>query len=155
MDYHSLYVGQSFQVPKVAISSDEADEFSRRYDPQGLHLELNTAQQAIYGGIIVSGFQTMAVLWRSFIDTKVLGEESLGGLEAKMKWKRAVYAGDELEGAVTVKEMRSTSREDRGLVTFNMTGWNQRQEPVLEMEWVSLISTRKISQQAESNTRLD
>jgi len=43
-------------------------DFALRYDPQPFHLDVEAARASNYGGLIASGFQTMALGFRVFLD---------------------------------------------------------------------------------------
>src|SRR3546814_16543367 len=51
-------------------SSDLAQivDFAMRYDPQPIHIDLEAAKDGPFGGLIASGFQTLALAFRLFLD---------------------------------------------------------------------------------------
>ena len=75
------------------------------------------AEQGPFGEVIASGWQTVAVMMRLFVDHYL----PTGGLAApgidELRWPNPVRPGDTLRVRVTVLEARlSRSKPDRGLV---------------------------------------
>ena len=56
-----LYLGQKFTTDPVTISESEIIAFAEKYDPQPFHIDKDSAEKSVYGGLIASGFQTIAI----------------------------------------------------------------------------------------------
>jgi len=125
--------GDRFETAAATIDEGEMIEFARRYDPQSFHLDAEAAKRSIFGELVGSGFLTMAMTWRLFFATGVLGEANLGspGFE-EVRFTKPVRPGDALRVAVEVVEARpSATRPDRGVVRFQYRTYNQRGEEVM------------------------
>jgi acyl dehydratase len=136
--------GQEFHTSGVTLTEGEIIDFALRFDPQPFHLDVEAAKQTIFGGLIASGFHTMALTFRLYVQTNALATASLGspGLD-EVRWLRPVRPGDTLRAVVEVLETRpSTSKPDRGIVTVKYTTRNQRGEPVMTMLAKQLIRRR-------------
>jgi acyl dehydratase len=136
--------GRQFQTEGVTVTEGQITEFALAFDPQPFHLSAETARSSIYGGLIASGFQTMALTFRLFVQTRALAACSLGspGVD-ELRWLRPVRPGDTLRAAVRVVEQRpSASKPDRGIVRLAWTTLNQRDEPVLTMTSMQLVRRR-------------
>lgn len=128
-----LSPGQRFTTPGLTLSEAEIIDFAWRYDPQPFHLDVNAAAESPYGGLIASGFQSLAICFRLFIQTGMLHGASLGspGID-ELRWLAPVRPGDTLHSEIEVLEVRpSRSKPDRGIVRFKYQAVNQRQEIVL------------------------
>lgn len=128
-----LAVGQKFSTPGVTLSEAEIIDFAWRYDPQSFHLDAHAAAESPYGGLIASGFQSLAICFRLFIQSGVLAESSLGspGID-ELRWLAPVRPGDTLHSEIEVLEIRpSRSKPDRGIARLLYQASNQRQEVVL------------------------
>jgi len=128
-----LSPGLSFTTPGVTLSEAEIIDFAWRYDPQSFHLDANAAAGSPYGGLIASGFQSLAVCFRLFIQSGILAESSLGspGID-ELRWLAPVRPGDTLHCEVEVLEVRpSRSKPDRGIARLRYQAVNQRPEVVL------------------------
>lgn len=136
--------GREFRTDGVTITEAQILDFALAFDPQPFHLDAEAAKETIFGGLIASGFQTMALTFRLFIQTRALAASSLGspGVD-ELRWLRPVRPGDTLRAVVQVVEQRpSTSKPDRGIVRLHWTSLNQRGEPVLTMTSLQLVRRR-------------
>lgn len=128
-----LSPGQRFTSPGLTLTEAEIIDFAWRYDPQSFHLNANAAADSPYGGLIASGFQSLAICFRLFIQSGVLADSSLGspGID-ELRWLAPVRPGDTLHSEIEVLEARpSKSKPDRGIARLRYHAVNQRQEVVL------------------------
>ncbi|MDE1546436.1 MaoC family dehydratase [Dechloromonas agitata] len=128
-----LAPGQRFTSPGLTLSEAEIIDFAWRYDPQPFHLDATAALGSPYGGLIASGFQSLAICFRLFIQSGVLAESSMGspGID-ELRWLAPVRPGDTLHSEIEVLEVRpSSSRPDRGIARLKYQAVNQRGETVL------------------------
>ena len=142
-----LTPGQQFTTPGVTLTEAEIIDFAWRYDPQSFHLDANAAANSPYGGLIASGFQSLAVCFRLFIQSGVLAESSLGspGID-ELRWLAPVRPGDTLHCTIEVLEVRpSSSKPDRGIARLRYRAVNQRQEAVLSFIVNHLLRRRTIA----------
>jgi acyl dehydratase len=113
------------------------------FDPQPF-ISTSSRQGDDLRGLIASGFQTMALTFRLFVETRALVAGSLGspGVD-EVRWLRPVRPGDTLRVTVQVLEQRpSRSKPDRGIARLHWTTLNQRGEPVLTMTSMQLVRRR-------------
>ena len=136
--------GREFRTDGVTLTEAQILDFALAYDPQPFHLDAEAAKQSIFGGLIASGFHTMALTFRLFAQTRALAACSLGSPGAdELRWLRPVRPGDTLRAIVRVVEQRpSTSKPDRGIVRLHWTTLNQKGEPVLTMTSMQLVRRR-------------
>lgn len=128
-----LAPGQRFTSPGLTLTEAEIIDFAWRYDPQPFHLDANAAADSPYGGLIASGFQSLAICFRLFIQSGVLAESSMGspGID-ELRWLAPVRPGDTLHSEIEVLEVRpSSSKPDRGIARLKYQAVNQRGETVL------------------------
>jgi len=136
--------GREFLTDGVTITEAQILDFALAFDPQPFHLDVEAAKQSIFGGLIASGFHTMALTFRLFAQTRALAASSLGspGVD-ELRWIRPVRPGDTLRAVVRVAEQRpSTSKPDRGIVRLQWTTLNQAGESVLTMTSMQLVRRR-------------
>lgn len=115
------------------LTLDSMIAFASLYDPQSFHIDVEAAKTSPYGGLIASGFQTLAVGFRLFLDTAVLAGTSFGSNAVdELRWVRPVRPGDTIHTVARVIEARpSASKPDRGIVRASFRVLNQRDEDVL------------------------
>lgn len=139
-----LSVGDRFISGGLTLTEAEIIDFAFRYDPQPFHLDVNAAAESPYGGLIASGFQSIALCFRLFIQSAIFKESSIGspGLD-EVRWLAPVRPGDTLHSEVEVLEVRpSTSKPDRGIARLRYAAVNQRGETVLSFIGNNLLKRR-------------
>ena len=142
--FEEFAVGDRFTSGTVTIGESDITDFARRYDPQPFHIDPAAAQETIFGGLIASGFQTLAAGFRLIWDTGIFAGSSLGspGFD-ELRWLKPVRPGDTLHVECEVVEIRpSQSKPDRGIVRFAYRYINQRGEVVLTMIAMQLLRRR-------------
>ncbi len=141
-----LKVGDRFTSGGITLTDGEIIDFALRYDPQPFHLDVNAAAESPYGGLIASGFQTIALCFRMFIQSGIFRDSSIGspGLD-EVRWLAPVRPGDTIHSVVEVLEVRpSNSKPDRGIAKMRYQAINQRGEPVLSFLGNNLLKRRTL-----------
>ena len=64
--FDDLKEGERFVTGERALDEAEIVAFARAFDPQPIHVDAAGAADGPYGGLIASGFQTMALGFRLF-----------------------------------------------------------------------------------------
>lgn len=148
---HTMYledfeVGQRFKTHAMSLDEPAIMDFARQFDPQPIHTDREAAAEGPYGGIIASGFHTVGVIFRLWIDLGLMLKSSLGGPGIEdLKWIAPVRPEDTLHAEVEVTEVRpSKSKPDRGIVRFQMEGFNQRNEMVISFVGITFIKRKPV-----------
>ena len=142
--FDDFEVGERFTTPGITVSEAQILDFALAYDPQPFHLDKEAAAQSLYGGLIASGFQTLALGFRAFYQAGVINDCSLGspGLD-ELRWLKPVRPGDTLHAEVEVKSTRaSRSKPDRGIVHMDWEVKNQAGEVVMTFTGIHLLRRR-------------
>ena len=128
-----LTVGDTFETGGITLTEGAIVDFALTHDPQPFHVDKVAAADSIFGGLIASGFQTIALTFRLFRDTGVLTGTNMGGHGMdEVRWLAPVYPGDTLRARVTVEILTpSRSKLDRGTVRFRYRTYNQDDVEVL------------------------
>ena len=140
--FEDFTVGREFHTDGATVT--ESQILALAFDPQPFHMDLEAAKQSMFGGLIASGFHSMALTFRLFAQTRALAACSLGspGVD-EVRWLKPVRPGDTLRATVQVVEQRpSGSKPDRGIIRLHWTALNQRSEPVLTMTSMQLVKRR-------------
>ena len=89
------------------MSEAQILDFALAYDPQPFHLDRTAAEASPYGGLIASGFQTLALAFRMFYQEKVINACSMGspGM-SELRWLGPVRPGDTLRTEAEVLSTR-------------------------------------------------
>ncbi len=135
--------GAVFELGSFTMTEREIIDFARQFDPQDMHVDPAVAASGPFGGVIASGWQTIGLMMRLFVD-RFLPKNGLAspGID-ELRWTRPVYPGDVLSVRVTITESRlSKSRPDRGLTKNLVEIRNQDNEVVLTMRPMNFIRVR-------------
>lgn len=127
-----LAAGDKFVTGGVTLTESGIIGFALTYDPQPFHLDAAAAAESIYGGLIASGFQVVALAFRLFIQSGMLAGSSMGspGID-ELRWFAPARPGDTLHAEVEVLAVTpSKSKADRGIARLRYTMLNQRREAV-------------------------
>ena len=83
--------GDRVQSAPLLVSEALILEFARFYDPQVFHIDPQAATETVYGGLIASGLQTIAVTFKLFLETGTLAASSPGspGLDEILEGARS------------------------------------------------------------------
>jgi acyl dehydratase len=140
-----LEAGQCFSTNGVTLTEAEIIDFAWRYDPQPFHLDVDAASRSPYGGLIASGFQSLALCFRLFIQTGIFLKSSLGspGID-ELRWLAPVRPKDTLHCEIEVLDVRpSRSRPERGIARLKYRAINQHGETVLSFIVNHLLGRRE------------
>jgi acyl dehydratase len=108
--------GRVFELGTRALSEEEIIEFAAEWDPQTMHLRPQAAADGERPSVIASGWQTVCVWMRLYVDA-VLSRAAMltaPGVE-ELRWLRPVSPGMRLRGRATIVEAwRSEGALGRG-----------------------------------------
>jgi acyl dehydratase len=142
--FEDFAAGDCFESAPLTVSEALIIEFGRTYDAQLFHVDPEAAKATVYGGLIASGLQTIALTFKLFLETGTIAASSLGspGLD-EIRWKVPVRPGDTLRVVAEVLETRpSASKADRGIVRIRYTTVNQDGAEAMTMIGNQLLRRR-------------
>lgn len=136
--------GETIRSASASLSEAEIVAFARDYDPQPFHIDPEAARATHFGGLIASGFQTMALAFRLFYEQDAIAACSMGspGMD-KLRWHRPVRPGDAIRTEVEIRDLRpSESKPDRGYGTLAYKVLNQDDEIVMTFTCTLIMRRR-------------
>jgi acyl dehydratase len=145
MFWEDFQVGDTAPMGEALVERDAAIEFASKYDPQPFHIDEAAARASMYGGLIASGWHTVALVMRMMVDSYLSKAASLGspGVD-NVRWLKPVRPGDRIRGQRTVLESRASgSRPNMGLVKTRWEVYNQNDELVMTMEGYGMFARRQ------------
>jgi acyl dehydratase len=136
--------GVRFESPGITVTESEIIHFAFRYDPQPFHLDAQAARASPYGGLIASGFHTLGLSFRLFLQTGAFQACSLGAIGIdEVRWLLPVKPADTLRVVSEVLEAKaSSSKPDRGIVRIKHSTLNQREETVQTLVGIHILRRR-------------
>ncbi len=132
--YDELAVGMVFehQPSRTVTETDNLLFTTLTMNPQPLHLDAEFAKSTQHGRILVNSIFTLGLVVGLSVGDTTLGT-TIGNLGFdETTFPNPVFIGDTITARTRVIEMReSKSKSDRGIVTFEHEGVNQRGEVVV------------------------
>lgn len=137
--------GQTMEMGSRRMELEDMVAFAREYDPQVFHVDEEAAKNTPFGGIIASGWMTLAIMARLGVDGLMADVAGLGspGIDSA-RWLQSVRAGDTLTGHGRVLRTKASERDQRrGTVWFELELVRDEDgEPVLRVELPMFIARR-------------
>jgi acyl dehydratase len=140
-----LKIGDRFESGGYTLTEADIIGFAFKYDPQPFHIDVEAAKGPPFGGLVASGFQTLALGFRVLHATGWLTSANLGGVGIDaLRWLKPVRPGDTLRTVTIVKEITpSKSKPDRGVLKHEVIVFNQRDEQVMTGTFVIVAKRRR------------
>jgi acyl dehydratase len=129
-----LSIGQRFRSGSIVVDVERIKAFAAEFDPQPFHLDEAAAASSIFGGLVASGWHTLALSMRLLVDGELKIAGGLVGVGVEqIRWPAPVRPGDRIRVDSEVVELRpSRSNPSRGIVKFKSQTLNQHDELVME-----------------------
>ncbi|MDH3475992.1 MAG: MaoC family dehydratase [Rhodospirillales bacterium] len=144
--FDDFEIGERFESRGVTLTESQILDFALAYDPQPFHLDREAAAASPFGGLIASGFQTLALAFRMFYQQGLIATCGMGspGM-AELRWLAPVRPGDTLVTHTEVKDMRpSRSRPDRGTLDMFFEVRNQHGNAVMTFLATMILARRPV-----------
>ena len=127
-------VGAIFDLGSFVLSEDDMVDFATRYDPQSMHVDRDWAAQGPFGGLIASGWHTVAALMRLIVENFLPHNGLASPGVNELRWLAPLRPGDDLMLDVEIVEARvSRSRPSTGIVTVKCVIRNAAGQVLCEM----------------------
>jgi acyl dehydratase len=142
--WEDFKVGDTMPLGETLVDRDEVIAFATRFDPQPFHIDEEAAKASMYGGLIASGWHTVALVMRMMVDSYLNRSASLGspGVDS-VRWLKPVRPGDRIRAQRTTLESRaSSSRPNLGVIKDRWEAFNQHGELVMVMEGYGMFERR-------------
>ncbi|WP_372019389.1 MaoC family dehydratase [Tistrella mobilis] len=146
LHFEDFAAGQVFRTPARSVTEDEIIAFASQFDNQPFHVDREAAAASIYGGIIASGFHTLALGFRLVLEAQIVSTASMGspGLD-EVRWLKPMRPGDTIRLELEVTEViPSRSKPDRGIVKLLYKTYNQNDEVICTMRSMWMLRRRVV-----------
>lgn len=131
--YEQFFVGQEFEHPwsRTVTEMDNTLFSALTLNVQPLHLDAEFAAKTEFGQRIVNSMFTAGLMIGMSVNDTTLGTTVANLGFNEMRFPKPVFHGDTLRSRSKVLAMReSQSHPEAGIVEFEHTCWNQRNEMV-------------------------
>lgn len=141
--FEDLVVGEQRVSEWRTVATEEIVDFARQYDPQWFHSDVEAAEQSVFGEVVASGVQLLAI-WRQ-LDHGINGDIDfvcgIGFDDYRMK--RALRGGDRVRVSSRILELTpSTSRDDRGTAITAYEMVDDHGRTILSFKSINLVHRR-------------
>lgn len=147
-------VGDRIDSGECTVTLDMIRSFAELYDPQPMHLDEEAARGTIFGTLVGSGWQTLALTMRLLVDARLLGSTPIVGAEFKeLRFHAPMRPGDSLRASAEVKAVRpSKSKPDRGFIDFEVTTRTGDGAPLVTQHWSLVLPARAAAASHNAST---
>ena len=130
-------------IRRTVTETDNVLFSALTYNCAPLHIDAEYSKNTIYGQRLVNSMFLFALINGVIVIDTTIGT-TLGNLGyEEVKFPKPVFHGDTIHVVTEVLDRRlSKKRTDSGVVTFRHTGYNQRDEVVVECKRAGLMLTR-------------
>lgn len=143
--YEEFFVGQKFDHPwtRTVTETDNLLFSSLTMNVQPLHIDAHFSAKTEFGKPLVNSIFTLGLIIGISVNDTTIGT-TVGNLGfGETKFPKPVFHGDTLRARTKIVAMReSRSRPEVGIVEFEHTGINQRDEVVVICRRQGMIRKR-------------
>ncbi len=143
--FEEFIVGQKFvhEIRRTVTEMDNVLFSSMTYNPAPIHIDHAYAATTEFGKPLVNSLFTLGLVIGLSVQDTTFGT-TIGNLGmADTVFPKPVFAGDTIRAETEVKAIReSASRPTQGIVTFEHTGLNQRDEVICRTVRSALMMKR-------------
>lgn len=139
-NFDQFELSDEFETASRTITEADVAQFaglSGDYNP--LHTDEEFMKSGPFKGRIAHGMLLASVATGQANQLGIFEGTSLAVLSITLKFTNAVRFGDTVRTILTCKEKKESSKPDRGTATFDVRMLNQRNETVMESQWVVLL----------------
>jgi acyl dehydratase len=108
-------------------------------DFQPEHMNEEYAKHSPLGGRVAHGLLTLSAATGMVNQMGISEGTTIALLEVKTRFTKPVRFGDTIRAIFKIIDKKETKKPDRGIVTSEVKVVNQRNEVVLESEWVVML----------------
>ncbi len=142
--FEDFYVGQEFVTKARTVTEADVVNFAAlSWDTNQLHTDKEFAKKTIFGERIAHGMLGIVIHSGLSQMLGIMEGTILAFLGMTWKFHLPIRIGDTVHVVQRVKEMRESSKKDRGVLTFDKEIINQRGEIVQTGTTTVLLAKRK------------
>jgi acyl dehydratase len=142
--FEDYRIGAVYDIGTFCLAEADIVEFASRYDPQAMHTDPVWAASGPFGGLIASGWHTIAATMRLIVLNFLPANGLVSPGIDELRWLLPVRPGEVMTVRATILDARrSRSRRDRGLIHGHVEVLSPAGEPALSMKPKNFIPCRE------------
>jgi len=138
--FNEFNVGDKFTTASRTITEADVVNFaglSGDFNP--IHTDEEFGKSTPFKGRVAHGMLSVAIATGLANQLGIYEGTTIALLSMTINYKGAVKLGDTIHLVLKVVEKKETSKDDRGIVTFDAMVYNQNDEPIVEGQWVVML----------------
>lgn len=143
--FDDLEDGDSFITPSRTVSESDIMQFAGLTgDLNELHTSSEFAENTAFGKRIAHGMLTLAMANGLYMRMGYFNHSTIANLGIE-EWRfmKPVLIEDTLHVRITLRDKKLTSKEDRGIVHWNIEVINQNDETVAGGVWTKMLKVHQ------------
>ncbi len=138
--FNEFNVGDEFITASRTITEADTVNFaglSGDFNP--LHTDEEYGKSTPFKGRVAHGMLSVAIATGLANQLGIFEGTTIALLSMTINYKGAVKFEDTIHLKLKVAEKKETSKDDRGIVTFDTMVYNQDNKPIVEGQWVVML----------------
>ena len=138
--FDEFKVGNEFTTASRTITEADVVNFaglSGDFNP--LHTDEEFGKSTPFKGRVAHGMLSVAIATGLANQLGIFEGTTIALLSMTINYKGAVMLGDTIHLELKVAEKKETSKDDKGIVTFDTIVYNQDNKPIVEGQWVVML----------------
>jgi acyl dehydratase len=141
--YEDFNVGDVIVTPRRTVTEADVMAFagiSGDFNP--LHTDEEFMKTTPFGTRIAHGLLSVSIGTGLINQMGIFEGTNLALLNMNIKYTGAVKFGDSIHLELKTVEKKETSKPHKGIITFDANVMNQKNEPVVEMQWILMMKRK-------------
>lgn len=141
--FDEFNVGEEFTTASRTITESDVVTFaglSGDFNP--IHMDKEFADRTPLEGRVAHGILIASIATGLGNQLGIFEGTTIAVLSMTINYKAPVKFGDTIHLQLTVSEKKETSKPDRGIVIFQTNVLNQRDETVIDGQWVVMMARK-------------
>ncbi|WP_455391857.1 MaoC/PaaZ C-terminal domain-containing protein [[Eubacterium] cellulosolvens] len=142
--FEDFDVGDVIETPRRTVTEADVAAFagiSGDFNP--LHTDEEFMKGTPFGGRIAHGLLSVSIGTGLINQMGVFEGTNLALLNMNIKFTGIVKFGDTIHLELKTKEKKETSKPGKGIITYDANVKNQKDETVVEMEWILMMKRKE------------
>ena len=142
--YNEFNKGDEFTTASRTITEADVVNFaglSGDFNP--LHTDEEFGKSTPFKGRVAHGMLSVAIATGLANQLGIFEGTTIALLSMTINYKGVVKFGDTIHLVLKVVEKKETSKDDRGIVTFNTIVYNQNDDPIVEGQWIVMLRRKQ------------
>jgi len=138
--FNEFNIGDEFTTASRTITEADVVNFaglSGDFNP--LHTDEEFGKSTPFKGRVAHGMLSVAIATGLANQLGIFEGTTIALLSMTINYKGAVMLGDTIHLELKVAEKKETSKDDRGIVTFDTIVYDQDNKPIVEGQWVVML----------------